>query len=209
MIRKDIESLAGKNLKNEQFRKVRTYFLRQKSIPHHPTDDGVFDILDEHWIEGERTVSCEVCGKNGKLSKIRYTTGAEFMESYPTVLWWYGSDDGLFGRNYKINLTEEGKKELERFGELDKVATNPYITLLQYRIYCQGNVEKNAVVCDKCKDTTLPPSIAEHVKNLEAIGINLNEVRITTETGVKKILTKISDEKNGKETILLKSLIQK
>jgi len=209
MVSKSIERLAGKHITIKKFEKVRAYFLRQKDIPHHFTDDGMFDILDEHWIEGTKKVSCEVCNKTGKLSKIRYTTGGEFMESYPTVLWWYGSGDGLFGRSYEITLTEEGRKKLKRFGELDKPAVSLDTNLEQYRIYCQGNVKENAIVCDKCKDTELPPSIIQHVKNLESFGINLTEIRVTTETGAKKILAKISDEKTKEELIFLESLIQK
>jgi len=120
---KNIERLAGKNLNLKQFKKVRNYFLRQKNIPHH-LEGAMLDILDEHWIEEETEESCEVCSKTGKISKIRYTTGGEFMESYPTVLWWYGSNDGLFGRNYKISLVEEGRKKLQRLGELDRPSKN-------------------------------------------------------------------------------------
>lgn len=81
--------------------------------------------------------------------------------------------------------------------------------LQQYRIYCQEDVEEYATVCEKCKDKELPTSIAKHIKDLESLGINLSEIRITTETGVKKILAKISDEKSKKESILLVPLYQK
>jgi hypothetical protein len=209
MVSKRIASLAGKNLSLKQIKEVRRYFEKQKNIPHYRSSDELLGMLDEHWDDQEAVLNCEICNKPGKISAVMYTTGAEFMESYPTVFEWTGSNGGVFSRNYRITLTEEGRKKIKRFGELDRSASNFDNFVQQYRIYCEQYVEKNAVVCNKCKNATLPTSIGQHITDLEQLGISLSEIIITTETGDKKILTKISDEKTKKETIILKPLLQK